>query len=47
MFLTTSYAAAASAMLISDSSVTDSVLSLFKAGANGGETGRTDSGGET
>src|SRR4051812_35705842 len=47
MLLKTSYAVAASAMLGSDSSVTDSVLSLFEAGANGGETGRTDSGGET
>jgi hypothetical protein len=37
-YLKTSYAAAASDMLISDSSVTDSVLSLFEAGANGGET---------
>ena len=47
MFLKTSYAAAASAMLISDSSVADSVLSLFEAGANGGEIGRTGLGGET
>ena len=43
----TSYAAAASAMMISDSSVTDSVLSLFEAGANGGDTERTGSDGET
>jgi hypothetical protein len=39
LLLKKSYAATVSAMLISDSSVTDLVLSLFEARANGGETG--------
>jgi hypothetical protein len=47
LLLKKNYAATTSAMLISDSSVADLVLNLFETGANGGETGRTDWGGET